>query len=31
MVAKPIGRKKNPKIVKEELLKSLRDSDTVEE
>ena len=31
MVVKTITRKKNPEIVKEELLNSLRESDTVEE
>ena len=31
MVAKIITRKKNPEIVKEELLNSLEQSDTVEE
>ena len=31
MMAKIITRKKNPKIVKEKLLNSLRESDTVEE
>ena len=31
MVAKTIARKKNPKIVKEELLNSLRKNDTVKE
>ena len=31
MVAKIITRKKNPEIVKEELLNSLRESDTVKE
>ena len=31
MVAKTIIRKKNPEIVKEELLNLLRESDTVEE
>ena len=31
MVAKTIISKKNPKIVKEELLNSLRESDTAEE
>ena len=31
MMAKTITRKKNPEIVKEELLNSLRESDTVEE
>ena len=31
MVAKAISWKKNPEIVKEELLKSLRESHTVEE
>ena len=31
MVAKTVARKKSPEIVKEELLNSLRESDTVEE
>ena len=31
MIAKTITRKKNPEIVKEELLNSLRESDIVEE
>ena len=31
MVAKTIKRKKNPEKVKEELLKSLKENDTVEE
>ena len=31
MVAKTIARKKNPKIVKKELLYSLKESDAVEE